>query len=422
VGHESKTRAVRAARIGFSIGLALVVAAVIVGDLSASPSRNLQAKNAEARRVLAQIEALDNQLGHTVEAWNGARYTLGKSRQQLAAELVRLRIAKQQRHRAIAQVNARLVGLYESADPPSTIGILLGSSSVSDMISQLDAANVVSNADHRLALETTAARDRFAAAARTARATANRQAHAVAQLGYQRRQISGVLAHRRQLLSSVQTQIAALKAQEARRQRVLAVQARARLAREQEVLRRGAAARANAAAAARTIAAAVAAAKPRLVAPAEAPAATQTVATTTTVGAVATPAPSPPVVAPVLLVAGPVSGGHPDAAAIAMRYLGVPYLWGGASPAGFDCSGLVMYVYAQLGISLPHYAAAQYNFGTPVAGDQLQPGDLVFFDGLNHVGIYIGGGEMIHAPHTGDVVKISPLGDFGNGYVGARRL
>ena len=105
-----------------------------------------------------------------------------------------------------------------------------------------------------------------------------------------------------------------------------------------------------------------------------------------------------------------------------MKYLGIPYAWGGASPAGFDCSGLVMYVYAQLGILLPHYAAAQYGFGSPVSRDQLQPGDLVFFDGLSHVGIYIGGGQVVHAPQTGDVVKISSLSDFGAGYVGARRL
>jgi len=117
-----------------------------------------------------------------------------------------------------------------------------------------------------------------------------------------------------------------------------------------------------------------------------------------------------------------LAGGHPEAATIALKYLGVPYAWGGATPGGFDCSGLVMYVYGQLGISLPHYAAAQYGFGTPVSRDQLQPGDLVFFDGLNHVGIYIGGGEMVHAPETGDVVKITPLTDFGANYVGARRL
>ena len=72
-----------------------------------------------------------------------------------------------------------------------------------------------------------------------------------------------------------------------------------------------------------------------------------------------------------------------------------------------------MYVYAQVGVSLPHHAAAQYNYGTPVSRDQLEPGDLVFFDGLGHVGIYIGGGQFIHAPHTGDVVKISSLNDAG---------
>jgi cell wall-associated NlpC family hydrolase len=104
-----------------------------------------------------------------------------------------------------------------------------------------------------------------------------------------------------------------------------------------------------------------------------------------------------------------------------MKYLGVPYVWGGSTPAGFDCSGLVMYVYAQLGVSLPHFAAAQYGLGSPVSRDQLQPGDLVFFNALDHVGIYIGGGQMIHAPHTGDVVKIAPLSDGGS-YVGARRL
>jgi cell wall-associated NlpC family hydrolase len=402
----------------------VLAAALVAGDLSASPARDLKAKNAQARQVLAQIDALDNQLGRTVEGWNGARYALGNSRRQLAAQLVLLRIAKQQQHRAIAQMNARLVGLYENPDPQTTIGILLGSSSVSDMISQFDAANVVSTADHRLALETTAARNRYSAAARSARATAKRQEDAVAQLGLKRRQIRGMLAQRRQLLSSVQTQIAALKAEEARRQAVLAAQARVRLAREEADLRRAAAARAHARARATAAAAsrsAAAAREPQPLVPAIAPVATQTVAPVTTTTIQAAGSAPPPVVVPPQLPS-PVGVGHPEAATIAMRYLGIPYLWGGASPAGFDCSGLVMYVYAQLGIALPHYAAAQFNSGTPVASDQLQPGDLVFFDGLNHVGIYIGGGEMIHAPHTGDVVKISPLSDFGNGYVGARRL
>jgi len=82
-----------------------------------------------------------------------------------------------------------------------------------------------------------------------------------------------------------------------------------------------------------------------------------------------------------------------------------------------------MYVYAQVGVSLPHNAAAQYSYGSPVSMSQLQPGDLVFFYGLGHVGIYIGGGQFIHAPHTGDVVKISPLGGYyASNFVGARRI
>src|SRR5205085_409751 len=95
---------------------------------------------------------------------------------------------------------------------------------------------------------------------------------------------------------------------------------------------------------------------------------------------------------------------HGGVVGVAMRYLGVPYVWGGSTPRGFDCSGLVMYVFAQVGVSLPHSSYAQYGMGTPVSMGELQPGDLVFFAGASHVGIYIGGGQFIHAPHTDDVV------------------
>jgi hypothetical protein len=119
---------------------------------------------------------------------------------------------------------------------------------------------------------------------------------------------------------------------------------------------------------------------------------------------------------------------------IAIQYLGIPYKWGGATPkTGFDCSGLVQYVFAQLNVLLPHYAASQYHSPDAVwvAPSRLQPGDLVFFTGPDgtrkapgHVGIYVGDGYLIDAPHTGSAVRVDNLNEpwFGSNYVGAKRI
>ncbi|MGH3058183.1 MAG: peptidoglycan-binding protein, partial [Gaiellaceae bacterium] len=112
-------------------------------------------------------------------------------------------------------------------------------------------------------------------------------------------------------------------------------------------------------------------------------------------------------------------------ASSATRYLGIPYRWGGSSPStGFDCSGFVMYLYRQVGVSLPHNAAMQYGHGRAVSRGSLRRGDIVFFNGLGHNGIYLGGGRFIHSPSSGDVVKISRLSEgwYSSRYVGARRV
>jgi peptidoglycan DL-endopeptidase CwlO len=122
-------------------------------------------------------------------------------------------------------------------------------------------------------------------------------------------------------------------------------------------------------------------------------------------------------------VVDPGGAGHPEVVAIAQKYLGVPYVWGGASPSGFDCSGLVMYVYAKIGIYLPHGATMQQRMSKMVPLTSLQPGDLIFFGGpgfSHHVGIYVGGGMMINAPHTGAVVSYASWASFGDAWTGGR--
>jgi murein DD-endopeptidase len=119
----------------------------------------------------------------------------------------------------------------------------------------------------------------------------------------------------------------------------------------------------------------------------------------------------------------PTIGEH--AAAIALKAVGVPYRWGGTSlTGGFDCSGLIYWAYGRLGIKLPHSSYALYGEGRRVARSRMKPGDLVFFYGLGHVGMYVGRGRMVHAPHSGERVEVVRLGNspYGRALIGARRL
>ncbi|HLI00299.1 MAG TPA: C40 family peptidase, partial [Acidimicrobiales bacterium] len=126
----------------------------------------------------------------------------------------------------------------------------------------------------------------------------------------------------------------------------------------------------------------------------------------------APPATTPP---PTVGVGGGGGGGG-SAAQIAVNAavgeVGVPYVWGGASPSGFDCSGLVMWAYAHAGVSLPHSSELQYADTTHISMGDLQPGDLVYPGGLYHVAMYIGGGKIVQAPYTGADVQVIPLSSF----------
>jgi peptidoglycan DL-endopeptidase CwlO len=366
-------------RLAAPLILAFVAALVVTASATPQPG-SIGAKQAQAQSVLNQIQSLDANLEHAIEAYNLANERLKEVKADLAENKRELRIAQRNLKQARAVLAEHAVAIYTSTSGDSTLDVLLGATSLDDFLSRVDTVGRVSDQGNLVLGEVvTFQTDVRARRAKLKRAKA-RAAELVSERARQKASIESQLATRRSLLNSIRGEIARMQAAERARQAELERQARAR--------------------------AAAAAAAPPVLATALSSDSSSSAAAEEAVAA--TPA-------PVARYGGVVG--------IAMQYLGTPYVYGGASPSGFDCSGFIMYVFSQVGVSLPHNAAAQYGVGTPVDRSQLQPGDLVFFNGLGHAGIYVGGGSFIHAPHTGDVVKISPMsGWYASTYVGARRL
>jgi peptidoglycan DL-endopeptidase CwlO len=329
-------------------------------------------KRAQAQSVLNQIQQLDSSLERAVEAYDLANVKLARIKHDLSQNTTSLHVAKQALRNANRELSSRLVDLYTSQNQDSTLVVLLGSSSLDDLLNSMDAVDRVSQQDSLVLRQVISLRREVQQRQRELKNAHAEQVQVVAQRAAAKASIQSQLGTRRALLSSIKSEIVKLQAEEAARAAELQRQAEARLQQQS--------------------------------------ASTNAISQTVSVQA------PPPAGAPPPSQYGGVVG-------YAMSFVGTPYVWGGASPSGFDCSGFVMYVYAHFGVSLPHSSYAQYGYGSPVSMSQLQPGDLVFFDGLGHVGIYVGGGSFIHAPHTGDVVKVSSLtGWYASTFVGGRRL
>ncbi len=349
-----------------------------VGPAAADPS--IPSKRAQAQAILAEVQQLDSSLSKSIEAYNYANIELDRIDTDLESNGRHLVAARKSLVVAQGRIAERLRDLYVNGVGDSTLEVLLGSRSLDDIISRLDAIQRVSSQDAQILK--TVKRYRKEVETRRARLQEARadQARIVDERAAQKQSIEGRLAERQQLLASVRDEIAKLRAEEQRQQAVLAAQARAR-------------------------------------------AQAQQLASQVQQDSVQSTYNDP--LADGIYDASVPAARYSQVVGIALQYLGVPYVWGGASPStGFDCSGFIMYVFAQVGVYLPHHAASQFAYGTPVSREQLEPGDLVFFDGLGHAGIYIGGGQFVHAPHTGDVVKISSIYEswYASTWVGGRRL
>ena len=319
---------------------------------------------------MAQIQQLDSNLERARNSYDSANVKLHAIEHSLAINRIGLHVARSNLVVAQKDLSQRLVSIYTTRDNQSTLAVVLGATSIDDLVNRIESVQSLSTQDVAVVHQVVSFKREVTVRQHTLVHDRRAQTALVRQRAAAKARIASQLGRQQHLYNSIKGEIAHLVAMQHARQLALERQAQQRLATYQP------------------------------------PGANPALDLSTGL----TP-PAPP-------------SQYTGVVGIAMQYLGVPYVWGGSTPSGFDCSGFVIYVYAQVGVSLPHYTGAQWGMGVPVAYSDLEPGDLVFFDGLGHVGIYIGGGEFIHSPHTGDVVRIDSLSEawYAATYDGARRI
>jgi cell wall-associated NlpC family hydrolase len=338
----------------------------------AAQADRLADARAEADKAQAELQSLNDQVAAAAEKYNAAQVELDQTNAKIAENQKLLDASKSNLRVSRQELSRMLVDAYRQGNP-DLIALLLNAGSIDQLVDQSRfMQRATSHAEQVVADVRTYTHDVKRRESALESERSSREA-ALAQRKSEEQAVKGALAQRQQLLNSLSAEIQGILAQRLAAQR---------------------AADAKAAAAAGGI-----------LADAQAAASNQDL----TLGGSVADGGSADVGTYIQPPPSSSTGGA--AASIALGELGVPYVWGGESTSGFDCSGLVAWAYGQAGISLPHLASAQYGMGTPVPMDALEPGDLISFHGSGHIGIYIGGGQYVHAPETGDVVKVSSLAD-----------
>ena len=340
--------------LGAAAALLLVI---MVAPAQASP---VSSKKARLREVQAKLDAVGVQVSKAVEGYNQAQSRLKATQARIADNQRLLLAATRNLDLANKQLATRARDLYK-APPAGIVDAVFSARSFDDLVAQFDLMQRVGNSD----VDTVKAVEAYQRDIKDRRIALRADAKVAAKLVEKR--------------ASEKTKIVALESQLRSESQGLQAQIK-RLEEQQQAAAAAAVAAANAAAAQTTSGGESGASLPTV---------------------------------------DPGGPGHPEVVAIAARYLGIPYVWGGASPSqGFDCSGLVMYVYAQVGISLSHGATDQQHASAPVPLNALQPGDLVFYGNASysyHVAIYVGGGRTIEAARTGTPVRYGVVGSAWTG-------
>jgi len=371
-------------RIARSALLIATLATALVAALpvQAAPREDIAAKRAEAEAARAEMARLGEELTPAIERYNRAVLELEQVEEDIAFNRKMIRATKDNLRRTQFELHRKLEQSYRVGEP-DLLASVLGQETLTKALAvtelftrtQTQAGDLITGlrADRRSLNERQRKLDRQEARAKDLRAQREAERAAIEQ----------GIAEQQSLAAGLEDEIAQLIAEEQARQERLRQQALAALA-AQEAANQGGGGYELALGGSADLGAAAAVVEAIELPP-----------TDGSIGA--------------------------QAVSVAMQFLGTPYVWGGESPSGFDCSGLTKYAYGQVGVGLSHFTGAQWNEGVRVPAEQLLPGDLVFFrSDLGHMGIYIGGGQYIHAPQTGDVVKISSMADRGD-YQGAVR-
>lgn len=384
------SRPVRTARAARSVAVVASVALVVGAGLTGTASaQDVEGTRAKVQRLAAEMDRLEARASELDEQYLQTGIELSKAETELKKNRDAVADAQARMDQARSEANSYIVSAYMSAGS-DVAGLGVGDPNVA--VNEKVLMETLHGDRQQVADDLRAAQmdldDRSADLEQASKALEDKKARQSSI----KADLEASVSAQQDLLDGANSELrAAIAAEQERQAQAAAAKAAADAA---------ARARAQEQAAARTTttAARTAGAPAR---PGRAPAPAKPAA----------PAPAP---APSLPVA-PVGSGAGAAIAAAQSVMGTPYRWAGASPStGFDCSGLTMWAWARGGRSLPHSSSAQYAATQRISLDQLQPGDLVFFNNpISHVGLYIGGGQMIHSPHTGDVVKISPITRMG---------